>query len=65
MIISASNIVGNTTQYYVLKSSILNDTIAGSNVFNMFDIRWIPIKKGDTISLYSSNVSVLKCKILK
>ena len=65
MIISASNTVGNTTQYYVLKSSILNDTIAGSNVFNMFDIRWIPIKKGDTISLYSSNVSVLKCKILK
>lgn len=65
MIISASNTVGNTNQYYLLKSSILNDTIAGSNVFNMSDIRWIPIKKGDTISLHSSNVNMLKCKILK
>ena len=65
MIISASNTVGNTNQYYVLKSSILNYTIAGSNVFNMSDIRWIPIKKGDTISLHSSNVNILKCKILK
>ena len=65
MMILASNTVGNINQHYVLKSSILNDTIAGGNVLNMFDIRWIPIKKGDTISLHSSNVNILKCKILK
>ena len=65
MIISASNTVGNTPEYYVLKSSILNGTIAGSNVFNMSDTRWIPVKKGDTISLHVSNVNSLVCRVLK
>ena len=65
MMILASNTVGNTSEYYVLNSDIFNCSVIGGNVYNLHDIRWMPVKKGDTISLHVSNVNSLVCRVLK
>lgn len=65
MLIDAVNSTGNTTKYYTISSKLLNTRVASSCTYGMYDVRWLPVIKGDTISIVYNTLDSLNFFIVK